>query len=275
MRVRRRTSSPTVVCSIGSTDPTAGAGLFLDAAVYARIGRIRPVYVVAAVTAQNSRRVAGVDALSARAIRSQLDTVIEQVKPDAFRVGLLPSRTARLAVASRLLKMRRRPLVVIDPVMRASTGATLQSRDSIGGWQLLLGAADVVTPNAHEAAVLAAMRVDTVDDAEIAGLRIARRYGCAVLVTGGHLRSGDRVVDVLATPDGAVRRFSAARLALDARGTGCMLAASLTVALARGRRLGDAVRYARRFVRASLAASRPLGRGRRQFDAAGVSGATV
>jgi hydroxymethylpyrimidine/phosphomethylpyrimidine kinase len=273
-RVRKRGWTP-VVCSIGSSDPTSGAGLFLDAAVYARVGRVRPVYVVAGVTAQNSRRVGRVVPLTAAAIRAQLDAIFEQARPDAYRIGLIPGKSACIAVADRLRKLARRAPVVVDPVIAATSGARLQPPDGIEGLRRLLRVAHVATPNAAEAAALSSQRVVDVADAERAASRIASLYGCAVLVTGGHLETGERVIDVLAMPDGGVRRFSSPRLGVDARGTGCMLAASLAVALARGRDLPSAVRAARRFVRAALVASRPLGRGRRQFDAAGVSGATV
>ena len=273
-RVRKR-GSTSLVCSIGSSDPTSGAGLFLDAAVYARIGRVRPLYVVAGVTAQNSRRVRRVTPLDTGAIRAQLDAILEQVRPDAFRIGLIPGRSACFAVADRLRRIARRPPVVVDPVIAASSGARLQPPGGMVGLRRLMRVADVATPNAAEAAALASLRVVDVADAERAAAKIAKRFGCAVLVTGGHLRGDGRVVDVLATPAGDVRRFSATRLRVDARGTGCMLAAALSAALARGLDLVTAIRSARRFVRASLVASRPLGRGRRQFDAAGVSRSAV
>ncbi|HET9341701.1 MAG TPA: hydroxymethylpyrimidine/phosphomethylpyrimidine kinase [Candidatus Eremiobacteraceae bacterium] len=264
-----------MVCSIGSTDPTAGAGLFLDAAVYSRLRAVRGVYVVAGITAQNSRRVGGVLKAPSAAIVSQLDVILEQVRPDAIRVGLIPGRQACIAVADRLRRLKNRPPIVIDPVMVASTGGRLQSTRALEGLRKLLRVADIATPNAAEAAALASMRVVDVADAQRAGTFLAKRYGCAVLVTGGHLRTGARIVDVLAHRDGSVERFAAARLRADARGTGCMLAASLSVALARGADLPDAVRFARRFVRAALVSARPLGRGRRQFVAAGVGRAAV
>lgn len=268
-RVRKR-SRETVVCSVGSSDPTSAAGLFLDAAVYARMRGVRPVYLVAGVTAQNSRRVRMVSGLPDAAIVEQLDAILEQVEPDAFRIGLIPRKSACIAIADRLRCIPRRPPIVVDPVMSASTGDRLQRRGGIEGLRVLLSVADIATPNAAEAAALASLRVTDVDSAGRAASRIATRFGCAVLVTGGHLRTGSRVVDVLAMPDGDVRRFSAPRLRDEVRGTGCMLASSLAVALGRGLDLPRAVRAARRFVRAAMVSAKPLGRGRRQFDAAGV-----
>lgn len=266
---------PRVVCSIGSSDPTAGAGLFLDAAVYAKIGGVTGVYVVAGVTAQNSRAVRGVLSIPKKAIVAQLDAILEQVRPDAIRIGLVPRKSACIAVADRLRRLKHRVPVVIDPVMSASSGGVLQKRSAIEGLRRLLRVADIATPNAAEAGQLASMSVVDVDDAVRAGSLLAKRYSCAVLVTGGHLRSGARIVDVLAHADGRIERFSSRRLRIDARGTGCMLASSLAVALARGDGLSDAVRFARRFVRAALVSSGRVGRGRRQFDAAGVRRAAV
>lgn len=270
-----RNLKPSVVCSIGSTDPTAGAGLFLDAAVYSKMKAVTGVYVVAGITAQNSRRVERVLKAPSAAIVAQLDIILEHVRPDAIRVGLIPGIRACIAVADRLRRLKNRPLVVIDPVMVASSGGRLQSKRALEGLRKLLRVADIATPNAAEAAALSSMSVVDVVDAERAGAFLAKRYGCAVLVTGGHLRTGARIVDVLVHRDGRVERFVADRLRADSRGTGCMLAASLSVALARGADLSDGVRFARRFVRAALVSARPLGRGRRQFDAAGVGRAAV
>ena len=270
VRKRRGRAREPVVCSIGSTDPTAGAGLFLDAAVYARLGRVRPVYAVAGITAQNSRGVREVVSLSPAAVVAQLDAIEAQVRPDAFRIGLIPSKGTCVAVARWLRTRGRRAPVVVDPVIAATSGARLIEADAIGGLRALLRAADVATPNAAEASALSSSPVASVDDAERAALRLAATHGCAVLVTGGHVRSGARIVDVLASPDGSVERFAGTRLRASSRGTGCMLAASLAASLARGSTMSAAVRSARRFVRAALASSRPLGRGKAQFAGAGV-----
>ena len=268
---------PVVVCSIGSVDPTGGAGLFLDAAIYARIGGVSPVYAVAGITAQNSRDVALVEPVRPRMLVAQLDALRAQTSIDAIRIGLIPSASASGAVARWLRHQRRssrRPPVVLDPVIAASSGKRLVRPGTVRAMGALLRACDVATPNAAEAAELAGIAVDNVDDACHAASLLSKRYGCAVLVTGGHLRGGTRVTDVLAR-DGRIERFASTRQRADARGTGCMLAAALAVALARGDDLSPAIRSARRFVRAALVGSRPLGRGRRQFDAAGVGRSAV
>ena len=253
------------MCSIGSTDPTAGAGLFADAAVYARMG-VRATFVVAGVTAQNSSGVSGVQTLSAAAIAAQLRAVWKQVRPDAVRIGLLPDAAASVAIAQFLGLLRRRPPVVLDPVIASTSGYGFAGPKEIAALRTLLGVATIATPNAHEAAELSAMSVRTADDAERAALALAASSKCAVLVTGGHLRDGDRVVDVLARGRRATR-YSAVRLARDVRGTGCLLAAAIAASLARGDDLETAIARARSFVRRAIASARPLGNGRPQFTA--------
>ena len=266
----RRSRTP-VVCSIGSTDPTAAAGLFLDAGVHARLG-VRSVFVVAGVTAQNSRRVMRVEALAPKSIVAQIDAVWAQVRPDAIRIGLIPSRQAALAVV-RALRAQRHTPVVFDPVLAATSGGRLVAKDALAGVRALMRAATVITPNVAEAQALGAANITSLADVERAARSLSKRYGCAVLVKGGHLHTGDRVVDVLARGD-RIERFASRRLRGAARGAGCMLAAALAAGLARGYALDRAVRAARRFVRTALRTSAPLGSGRPQF-VAGVTRAAV
>jgi hydroxymethylpyrimidine/phosphomethylpyrimidine kinase len=154
--------------------------------------------------------------------------------------------------------MRRRPPVVLDPVSASTSGYRFVLR-------ALLAVATVATPNAPEAAELSALTVRTVDDAERAAVALAASSKCAVLVTGGHLRDGDRVVDVLARGR-QVTRYSARRLSGDVRGTGCLLAAAIAASLARGDDLETAIARGRSFVRRAIASAQPLGRGRPRFS---------
>lgn len=255
-----------VVCSVGSSDPTAGAGLFADAAVYARLG-VRPTFVVAGVTAQNSARVSAVHSVPPKIIRAQLEAVWAQVRPAAMRIGLLPDTAAVNEIARFLRSLRRRPPVVLDPVIAATAGHRFAGASEIRALRRLLALTTIATPNADEAAEVARMPVRDVAEAERAALVLAGN-GCAVLITGGHL-AGDRIVDVL-VQSGRVKRYSARRLPADVRGTGCMLSAALAAMLARGYALDDCVRRARAFVRRAISHARPLGRGRPQFAGAGV-----
>jgi hydroxymethylpyrimidine/phosphomethylpyrimidine kinase len=156
--------------------------------------------------------------------------------------------------------------VVLDPVIASTSGYRFAGTKEIAALRTLLAVATIATPNAPEAAELSGMSVRTTDDAERAALALAASSKCAVLVTGGHMRGGDRVVDVLARGRRATR-YSARRLARQVRGTGCLLASALAASLARGDDLETAVARARSFVRRAIASARPLGNGRPQFTA--------
>ena len=263
------------VCSIGSTDPTGSAGLFLDARVYAQIGGVRPSFVVAGVTAQNDRKVLGVEGLAPAAVLQQLEAVWARSRPDAVRVGLLPTAETCDAVTRFLSRLPKRPPIVVDPVILASSGGRLASDGAVRAMRSLIRLSTIVTPNAREAVMLAniaasANAASTVDAATDALARIAR----AVLVTGGDRSTGARVTDVLAI--GKRREeLTSRRIDVELRGTGCMLACAIAVSLARRERLPDAVRSGRRFVRAALLDAAKQPRRARRSRPAGVGARAV
>jgi hydroxymethylpyrimidine/phosphomethylpyrimidine kinase len=251
-----------VVCTIGTTDPTGAAGIGLDLSIFPRLG-VRAVYAVAAVSAQNSKRVLRVDALPPALITAQLRAIWQQVKPDAIRIGLLPAADGIAAIAKFLRALRRRPPIIIDPVLAATSGHTFSSPSHIAALKKLFGLAELVTPNAAEAATLSGQAVRTIADAADAGRAIARAAGCAVLVKGGHLR-GAICYDVLADSGGVVyigTRRSSRRM----RGTGCLLAAAIAAGRAHGAPLHDAIASARDVVASALRDATPLGNGRAQW----------
>jgi hydroxymethylpyrimidine kinase/phosphomethylpyrimidine kinase len=240
----RRTAAP-VICSIGSVDPTGAAGVTRDLRVYADLGAVG-VTVVAAVTAQNDRRVAGVGPVAPALIIRQLEAVWEQTKPDALCIGLLPHAAGVKAVRNFLSRLPRRPPIVIDPVIAASNGTRFVGSRARSELLRLLPLATVVTPNSSEAAELSNMKVTTQGHAQSAARALAR-CGAAVLVTGGHL-IGSTCVDTLARGN-RVRYFATARVTRTMRGAGGILAAAIAVYLARGATLERAVERARLFVR--------------------------
>jgi hydroxymethylpyrimidine/phosphomethylpyrimidine kinase len=233
----------------------------MDLRVFADL-RAVGMAVVAAVTAQNNRRVIAAGAIAPALITQQLEAVWEQVKPDAVCIGLLPDAPGIKAIGTFLKRLARRPPIVIDPVIAASSGSRFVGprarRELVRLWPL----ATVVTPNLDEAAVLSKMKVTNQEQAESAARTLAL-YGSAVLVTGGHLK-GATCADILVQGN-SVRRFAAPRVAGAMRGAGGILAAGLAVFLARGASLERAVEHARLFVRRSFRNADTVGSGQRQY----------
>jgi hydroxymethylpyrimidine kinase/phosphomethylpyrimidine kinase len=225
----------------------------MDLRVFQALGATG-VAVVAAVTAQNSRRVSVVHPLPARVVRRQLEALWEELEPAALCIGLLGGAAVTREIRSFIGALAHRPPIVIDPVLASSSGHQFVSaRERSELWKLF-ALATVVTPNASEAAVLTRRRVVTADDAAAAALELAQS-GSAVLVTGGHLRERD-VVDVLASGERVIR-YRAARSKRTMRGAGTILAAAIAAWQAWGVGLEQSVERARRFVRLALRRARP------------------
>ncbi len=237
-----------VVCSIGSTDPTAASGIGVDLKVYQRLG-VLGVFAIAAVTAQNAKRVSKLEYLAPLTITRQLEAVWSETLPDSIRIGLLPDTAGIGAVLRFLRGLRQRPPIVLDPVLASTSGTRFSGAAEIAALRRLLPLVTLVTPNLAEAAELSGAPVRTLPEARQAA-RLLAQSGCATLVKGGHLR-GARSVDVFCSA-GHIRSFSSARVNAGMRGKGCILAAAIASHLARGSELQRAVRRGRAFLRAML-----------------------
>lgn len=248
-------------CSIGSVDPTCAAGLTVDLAVY-RAFSVAGTCVTVAVTAQNARKVTGVLPVGARSVRSQLEVIWDQTDPAAVCIGLVPDVASMRAIRSFLGSRRKRPKIVIDPVMATSSGYRFYGAREIAELRKLLSLATIVTPNVDEAGALSSRTIDDEAGAIEAAAKIAQA-GCAVLVTGGRF-SGRRCADILVR-DGAVRRYTGARLRRTLRGSGGILAAAITACLAQGMALEPSIVRARAFVRRAFLTARRIGSGLPQY----------
>jgi hydroxymethylpyrimidine/phosphomethylpyrimidine kinase len=235
------------VLSIGTTHPWNIAGVGLDSQVVREHG-LRPLTVVAAVSAQDATGLHALHPVPVQVMEAQLATI-----PDvaAVRVGAV-GNTSNARALARWLEGRAVP-VVVDPVIRASLGGSLADAATIAA---LLAAASgtraVLTPNAEEAAALSGIPITSVADMREAAAELRSRGIGNVLVKGGHLASTDDVVDILAHPQG-IEEMRGGRLPHSMRGTGCTLAAALACALASGNEIVEAVERARRYVRAKIA----------------------
>jgi hydroxymethylpyrimidine/phosphomethylpyrimidine kinase len=230
---RNSGTTPICVLTIAGSDSSAGAGIQADARTIQALGGYA-LTAVTAVTAQNTRGVVVWRKVPAGLIAAQIEAVLKDFPVAAIKTGLLPGADAVRAVAKALKRHARIPLV-IDPI---------------------------VTPNWLEAAELSGKKVLTDVEAAAAARFLAKEYGCAVLVKGGHA-PGDRCRDCLATADGRVRWFSGSRIITkNTHGTGCVLSSAITLRLARGDTIEDAVASARRFLSRSLASGRRIRWGR-------------
>ncbi len=253
---------PKVVLTIAGFDPSSGAGITADLKTIAA-HHLYGVACITALTVQSTQGVRRVQPVDPKLVRDTLEILRGDVQPAAVKIGMLGSGEVAEVVADFLSLCPVRN-VVLDPVLRSSSGASLL--DSVGLSTLrtrLLVRADVITPNLEEAGLLAEMEVSDVPSAREAARRLVERGAKAAVVTGGDLQE---VVDVLAAgkPDGNVelRAFSGQKVeTANTHGTGCAFSSALACNLALGLPVGRAVQAAKAYVSEALKASYAVGKG--------------
>lgn len=249
-----------IALTIAGSDSGGGAGIQADLKTFQRFG-VYGTSAITAVTAQNTKGVSGWEAVSPDLVRAQIDAVAEDLPPAAFKSGMLANAAVASVVASAIRDHSLRNYV-LDPVMVATSGNALFESDTVDVIRReLIPQALLVTPNLHEAEILLGAEIGDEDAMARAAEKIVNDMGAqAALIKGGHLDSGERVVDILY--DGNVRAFRAARIeTTSTHGTGCTLSAAIAAQLANGESLHAAVRRAIDYVHNAIATAPALGAG--------------
>ena len=242
-----------IALTVAGSDSSAGAGIQADLKTFAALG-VYGASVITALTAQNTKGVFATHDVPADFVAAQMDAVLSDLDVSAVKIGMLANTVAIKAVAAGLDRHRARN-IVLDPVMVASTGADLLRADAMGALRKLIGRVGVLTPNLFEAAALLEVTMAR-DEAEMREqAQKLRALGAqAVLIKGGHA-GGLESIDLLVDADGSAL-FTAPRIATkNTHGTGCTLSAAIAAGLAKGLPLHEAVREAKAYVTASIAAA--------------------
>jgi hydroxymethylpyrimidine/phosphomethylpyrimidine kinase len=242
-----------IALTIAGSDSGGGAGIQADLKTFSAL-KVYGASVITALTAQNTKGVWAIHEVPADFVAAQIDAVFSDLDVGAVKIGMLGNAATIEAVAAGLDRHRARN-VVFDPVLAATSGETLLRADAIGALQNLITRASVLTPNLPEAAALLDMPVARDEDEMRAQAKTLLALGAgAVLIKGGH-GSGPESVDLLVDANGAMR-FASPRIATNnTHGTGCTLASAIAAGLAKGQELGDAVRDAKVYVSAAIAAA--------------------
>jgi hydroxymethylpyrimidine/phosphomethylpyrimidine kinase len=253
--------TPPVVLTIAGFDPSSGAGVTADIKTVAAHG-CYGVACVTALTVQSTARVRRVESVDAGLVGETLAELASDVEIAAVHIGMLGSGAVVRAVAD-FLAARKLPNVVLDPILKSSSGMDLLDAAGVG---LLTGKvlplATVVTPNIDEASALTGLAVSDPQQMRAAARKLHEMGAVAVIVTGGHL---DKAIDLLSfTGSRGIEQeiFKSARLRSNStHGTGCAFSTSVACHLAMGRGLPEAVLLAKAYVAAAIGNAHPLGRG--------------
>lgn len=244
--MHRRNSISTVLTIAGS-DNGGGAGIQADIKTCCAFD-VYAASVVTAVTAQNSNGVRNIVEMPEDSLLAQIDTIYEVMRPDAVKIGMLPSPQAVIAVAKKLRDHNARN-IVIDPVLMSSSGTNLTSdiHDSIDAMiEDLFPLATIITPNIPEACAISTLPEGT--DAETLARECLAMSGAkSMLVKGGH-GSDDTCVDIFY--DGSLlKRYKQHRIETNnTHGTGCVLSSAIACGLAKGFPIIKALRMAKDFI---------------------------
>jgi hydroxymethylpyrimidine/phosphomethylpyrimidine kinase len=243
-----------IALTIAGSDSSGGAGIQADLKTFAAFG-VYGASVITALTAQNTRGVAGIHHVPADFVTAQIDAVFSDLDVNAVKIGMVAQPATIAAIAAGLERWSPKH-IVLDPVMVASSGDRLLDQGAVEGLRTgLIPRASLITPNLPEAAALLDEPVATSAAAiESQGRRLLA-MGCRmVLIKGGH-GQGAESIDYLIGGDSVIA-LAAPRIATkNTHGTGCSLSSAIAAGLAKGEELEAAVRHAKIWISAAIAAA--------------------
>ncbi len=247
-----------VVLTIAGFDPSSGAGVTADIKTIAAHG----CYGIAAITAMTVQSTAGVRQVfpvDPGLFTDTLDELASDMKVSAVHIGMLGSGDIASRVAQ-FLERAKLPNVVLDPILKSSSGASLLDQAGVSVLkERLLPFATVITPNVHEATTLTGVVIENVEDTKVAAQRLQEMGAQGVVVTGGHL---EKAIDLLSVKDQYVQIFKSDFLpSTNTHGTGCAFSTTIACQLAQERPLSMAVLLAKVYVTAAIANGYPIGKG--------------
>ena len=244
--------------TIAGSDRSGGAGLQADIKTMT-VNGVYAMSAVTALTAQNTVGVTGIFEVTPEFLGQQLDAVFTDIPPDAVKIGMVSS-SGLIKVIAEKLREYKAGNIVADPVMVSTAGSRLMKEEALETLESeLIPLATVITPNISEAEILSGMKIQNSDDMTTAAKKTGDRFGCAVLLKGGHSVSD---ADDLLYHDGNFKWFRGKRIDNpNTHGTGCTLSSAIAANLAKGYCLERAVEFAKEYVSGALAAMLDLGKG--------------
>ena len=243
-----------IALTIAGSDSSGGAGIQADLKTFAAFG-VYGASVITALTAQNTTGVSAIHQVPQDFVTAQIDAVFGDLDIKAVKIGMVAQLATIDAIAAGLTRWSPKH-VVLDPVMVATSGDRLLAADAVDALRTrLIPRASLVTPNLPEAAALLDEPVASSESAiENQGKRLVA-LGCrAVLIKGGH-GQGAESIDYL-IDGGGIIALAAPRIATkNTHGTGCSLSSAIAAGLVKGENVETAVRHAKAWVGAAIAAA--------------------
>ena len=248
--------SPPVVLTIAGSDNSCGAGAQADLKTISALGGYA-LTAITCVVAEIPGKVSAIHPIPPEIVAEQIRLSFAAFPVAAVKTGMLYSREIIETVVETLGECisgsALRPALVVDPVMVATSGDALLHGDAVALYrEKLIPQARLITPNLDEVRTLLGREITSEAEMREAGLELARIFGCAVLIKGGHLR-GEEAVDYLVEKDHIAEYRAPFVPDVSTHGTGCSYSAAVATGLAQGLSLGNSVAAAKRFVSGAIA----------------------
>jgi hydroxymethylpyrimidine/phosphomethylpyrimidine kinase len=249
-------TTPPVALSIAGSDSSAGAGLQADLKTFSA----QQTYGLTAATCIVSElpgKVSRIMPCPAELVQDQVALLLAGFPIAGVKTGMLYNTDIISAVADifRALPEAARPPLIVDPVMIATSGDALLRADGVRAYEeMLFPLATVITPNLDEASALLGKKIFQREQLHAAACELSQRYGCAVLLKGGHL-PGTEALDVLVTASEAYEFTAPFVPHVSTHGTGCTYSAAITAGMARGLPLAAAVAAGKKYITAAIGQS--------------------
>ena len=244
--------------TIAGSDSSGGAGIQADIKTMT-VNGVYAMSAVTALTAQNTTGVTGIFEVTPEFLGQQIDAVFTDIPPDAVKIGMVSSGGLIHVIAEKLKEYGAKNIVA-DPVMVSTAGSRLMKEEALQTLEAeLIPLATVITPNIPEAEILSGMEIQNAEGMTAAARQIGDKFGCAVLLKGGHSVSD---ADDLLYNNGSFKWFRGRRIDNpNTHGTGCTLSSAIAANLAKGFDLETAVERAKEYISGALGAMLDLGRG--------------
>ena len=244
--------------TIAGSDCSGGAGIQADIKTMAANG-VYAMSAITALTAQNTTGVSGIFDVTPEFLTMQLDMIFTDIYPDAVKIGMVSSASLIEAIADSLIKYKAKNIVV-DPVMVATSGSKLLKENALATLtERLIPLASVITPNIPEAEILTDIKIMSASDMVTAAKMILDKYGCCVLLKGGHNLNDAN--DLLYNGKEEQWFYGERINNPNTHGTGCTLSSAIAANLAKGYSLTMSVERGKKYISGALADMLDLGKG--------------
>lgn len=245
--------------TIAGSDSCGGAGIQADIKTMSALG-VYAASAITAITVQNTKGVYAIQEVKPEIVKGQIEAVMDDIQPDAIKIGMVNDCATILAIAETLKKYKDKiHNLIIDPVMVSTSGCRLMQEDALEAFiSQLLPLATLLTPNIPEAEILAGMSIQNTDDIKSAAASICN-LGCKyVLIKGGHFDGAEKI-DYLFENGKQKTSYRGINVnTKNTHGTGCTLSSAITSYLAREMDMNTAIAMAKTYLSGAILAGKDV-----------------